>query len=207
MTWRSRERERERERVDQDGNHTRRDAWTPAQPDPRTARGREGGEGSSSGACSSGPGRSSISDERGEKLEVLRELDRDFDRAGVHTAADAKLLRELGRMKGRLGSLSEGLTGRAQAANRGARPGGAPSRTAARRAVAAAGAGDIARGRLRSPRARGEGRRSLRSERLRGGSEGRPLRALRASRAGSRARPRAPGWRWPSSGRSAPRRT
>ncbi len=55
-------------------------------------------------------------DEGGEKLDVLRELDRDFDRAGIHTAADAKLLRELGKMKGKLGSLSEGLSDRAQGA-------------------------------------------------------------------------------------------
>ena len=52
----------------------------------------------------------------GEKLDVLRELDRDFDRAGIHTAADAKLLRELGKMKGKLGGLSEGLAARAEAA-------------------------------------------------------------------------------------------
>lgn len=55
-------------------------------------------------------------DDGGEKLDVLRELDRDFDRAGVHTAADAMLLRELGKMKGKLGALSEGLAGRAQTA-------------------------------------------------------------------------------------------
>ena len=55
-------------------------------------------------------------EDSGERLDVLRELDRDFDRAGVHTAADAKLLRELGKMKGKLGSLAEGLADRALAA-------------------------------------------------------------------------------------------
>jgi hypothetical protein len=51
--------------------------------------------------------------DEGGTLELLHALDRDFDRAGIHTAADAKLLRELGKMKGRLGGLSEGLAGRA----------------------------------------------------------------------------------------------
>src|SRR3954447_15337347 len=50
------------------------------------------------------------------KLDVLHALDRDFDRAGIHTAADAKLLRELGKLKGRLGGLADGLALRAQAA-------------------------------------------------------------------------------------------
>src|SRR4051794_21400436 len=54
--------------------------------------------------------------EESGKLDVLHALDRDFDRAGIHTAADAKLLRELGKLKGRLGGLSEGLADRAQAA-------------------------------------------------------------------------------------------
>ncbi len=55
-------------------------------------------------------------DDGSQSLEALRGLDRDFDRAGVHTAADAKLLRELGKMKGKLGLLCEGLAERAQAA-------------------------------------------------------------------------------------------
>ncbi len=54
-------------------------------------------------------------DDGSGKLDALHELDRDFDRAGIHTAADAKLLRELGKMKGKLGTLAEGLAGRAQA--------------------------------------------------------------------------------------------
>jgi len=55
-------------------------------------------------------------EDQGEKLDALRGLDRDFDRAGIHTAADAKLLRELGKLKGKLGGLSEGLADRATAA-------------------------------------------------------------------------------------------
>src|SRR5438105_10082225 len=47
------------------------------------------------------------------KLETLMALDRDFDRAGVHTAADARLLRELGKLKGRLPELAPGLGRRA----------------------------------------------------------------------------------------------
>ncbi len=54
--------------------------------------------------------------EEGSPLQMLHALDRDFDRAGIHTAADAKLLRELGKLKGRLGGLCEGLTGRAEVA-------------------------------------------------------------------------------------------
>ena len=54
--------------------------------------------------------------EEASKLEMLHALDHDFDRAGIHTAADAKLLRELGKLKGRLGGLSEGLAERAQVA-------------------------------------------------------------------------------------------
>jgi hypothetical protein len=48
-------------------------------------------------------------------LAALLKLDRDLDRAGVHTTADARLLRELGATKGRLKSLSEGLAARALA--------------------------------------------------------------------------------------------
>lgn len=46
----------------------------------------------------------------------LVSLDRALDRAGIHTSADAKLLRELGAVKGRLGSLKEGLVARAGSA-------------------------------------------------------------------------------------------
>ncbi len=49
-------------------------------------------------------------------LEGLRALDDELERAGVHTVADARLLRELGEVKGRLGELSEGLLARAEAA-------------------------------------------------------------------------------------------
>ncbi|MFT3837685.1 MAG: vWA domain-containing protein [Myxococcaceae bacterium] len=53
--------------------------------------------------------------DRGEvgTLEVLHALDRELDRAGVMTAADAKLLLELGKIKGRLGKLGAGLSERA----------------------------------------------------------------------------------------------
>jgi Mg-chelatase subunit ChlD len=47
------------------------------------------------------------------KLANLRALDRDFDRAGIHTAADARLLKELGALKGRLPDLAPGLARRA----------------------------------------------------------------------------------------------
>jgi len=52
------------------------------------------------------------------KVEVgaLRELDQELDRAGVHTAADARLLRDLSQGRGRLAELSRGLTARAEAA-------------------------------------------------------------------------------------------
>ena len=45
-------------------------------------------------------------------LEVLRSLDRAFDLAGIHTSADARLLRDLGRLKGRVAAVSEGLSER-----------------------------------------------------------------------------------------------
>lgn len=48
--------------------------------------------------------------------ETLRALDADLERAGVHTVADARLLRELGTAKGKLGELSTGLRARAAAA-------------------------------------------------------------------------------------------
>ncbi len=46
-------------------------------------------------------------------MEVLRALDAELERAGVHTVADARLLRELGSAKGKLGELSQGLKARA----------------------------------------------------------------------------------------------
>ncbi|MCY1014453.1 vWA domain-containing protein [Pyxidicoccus sp. MSG2] len=49
-------------------------------------------------------------------LPVLTALDRELDRVGVHTAADAQLLRELGVRKGRAGTLAQGLQTRAQQA-------------------------------------------------------------------------------------------
>lgn len=51
-------------------------------------------------------------------LEALRALDADLERAGVHTVADARLLRELGAAKGKLGELSKGLRERANASLR-----------------------------------------------------------------------------------------
>jgi hypothetical protein len=42
-------------------------------------------------------------------LEPVHALNRDLERVGVHTSADARLLRELGQAKGRLGELSRGL--------------------------------------------------------------------------------------------------
>ncbi len=48
-------------------------------------------------------------------LAGLRALDGDLERAGVHTVADARLLRELSTAKGKLGELSVGLRARAEA--------------------------------------------------------------------------------------------
>ncbi len=48
-------------------------------------------------------------------LDGLRALDTELERAGVHTVADARLLRELGSAKGKLGKLSVGLRARADA--------------------------------------------------------------------------------------------
>jgi hypothetical protein len=42
-------------------------------------------------------------------LEPIHALHRELERVGVHTSADARLLRELGQAKGRLGELSRGL--------------------------------------------------------------------------------------------------
>lgn len=49
-------------------------------------------------------------------LAALVALDQELERAGVHTAADARLLRELGASRGRLKDLSLGLSVRAQEA-------------------------------------------------------------------------------------------
>ncbi|MEW6430758.1 MAG: vWA domain-containing protein [Myxococcota bacterium] len=46
-------------------------------------------------------------------LDALAALDAELDRAGVHTVADARLLRELGATRGRLQALSQGLSARA----------------------------------------------------------------------------------------------
>lgn len=46
-------------------------------------------------------------------LEELVALDADLDRAGVHTAADARLLRDVGQLRGRLEALRAGLGERA----------------------------------------------------------------------------------------------
>ncbi len=51
-------------------------------------------------------------------LTELGLLDAALDRAGIHTSADAKLLRELGTVKGRLGDLRNGLAARAETALR-----------------------------------------------------------------------------------------
>ena len=50
------------------------------------------------------------------RLPQLLELDAALDRAGIHTSADAKLLHELGLVKGRLASLKSGLVQRAETA-------------------------------------------------------------------------------------------
>src|SRR5919197_882193 len=50
------------------------------------------------------------------QLAVLAALDRDLDRAGVHTSADARLLRELGVRTGRAASVARGIESRAQRA-------------------------------------------------------------------------------------------
>src|SRR5919198_1533128 len=50
------------------------------------------------------------------QLPALAELDRDLDRAGVHTSADARLLRELGVRTGRAASIARGIESRAQRA-------------------------------------------------------------------------------------------
>jgi len=46
-------------------------------------------------------------------LPTLTALDRDLDRVGVHTSADAQLLKALGLRKGRAGALAQGLLERA----------------------------------------------------------------------------------------------
>lgn len=47
-------------------------------------------------------------------LSALDALDAELERAGVQTTADARLLRELGQAKGRLGALATGLEARAE---------------------------------------------------------------------------------------------
>src|SRR5688572_17088794 len=49
-------------------------------------------------------------------LADLATLDRELDQVGVHTSADALLLRQLSTPKGRAGALAQGLTRRATAA-------------------------------------------------------------------------------------------
>ncbi len=58
--------------------------------------------------------RSSLRRDDGEVvLEPIHALHAELDRVGVHTSADAKLLRELSSARARLGALSRGLLGRA----------------------------------------------------------------------------------------------
>ena len=54
-----------------------------------------------------------LPDGRKVALDALRELDADLERAGVHTVADARLLRELSTARGKLGELCKGLKARA----------------------------------------------------------------------------------------------
>lgn len=56
-----------------------------------------------------------VRDDGRVSLDALRALDADLERAGVHTVADARLLRELGAARGKLGELSLGLRERATA--------------------------------------------------------------------------------------------
>ncbi|GMU11468.1 vWA domain-containing protein [Corallococcus caeni] len=49
-------------------------------------------------------------------LPVLVALDRELDRVGIHTAADARLLLALGTQRGRAGALAQGLSARANQA-------------------------------------------------------------------------------------------
>nr|WP_216623381.1 vWA domain-containing protein [Corallococcus exercitus] len=49
-------------------------------------------------------------------LPVLVALDRELDRVGIHTAADARLLLALGTQRGRAGALAQGLSARASQA-------------------------------------------------------------------------------------------
>lgn len=57
-----------------------------------------------------------VRDDGAVDLSALHELDAELERAGVHTAADARLLRELGEVRGALGALSQGLAQRAEIA-------------------------------------------------------------------------------------------
>ncbi len=57
--------------------------------------------------------RAVIAKPEAEPLDAVTALHADLDRVGIHTTADAKLLRELSETKGRLGELSRGLVVRA----------------------------------------------------------------------------------------------
>jgi Mg-chelatase subunit ChlD len=54
-----------------------------------------------------------VTDDGEVDLTALVTLDRELEQAGVQTSADAKLLREVGQARGRLGELARGLTERA----------------------------------------------------------------------------------------------
>jgi Mg-chelatase subunit ChlD len=54
-----------------------------------------------------------VADDGVPPLDALTALDVELDRAGVHTTADARLLREVGQSKGRLAELATGLAARA----------------------------------------------------------------------------------------------
>ncbi|MDX2013902.1 MAG: vWA domain-containing protein [Myxococcaceae bacterium] len=61
--------------------------------------------------------RALVRDDDGQVLlEPVHTLHKELERVGVHTSADARLLRELGQAKGRLGELSRGLLLRAEEA-------------------------------------------------------------------------------------------
>src|SRR2546430_1945694 len=51
-----------------------------------------------------------------EPMGALQALDRELDQIGIHTSADALLLRALSASRGRAAELARGLTGRASEA-------------------------------------------------------------------------------------------
>src|SRR3954464_10991933 len=51
-----------------------------------------------------------------EPMPVLQALDRELDQVGIHTSADALLLKALSANRGRVGQLASGLTRRAEEA-------------------------------------------------------------------------------------------